>query len=97
MKFDGKNPFRDRDDQAWERLEQCAREDPSANPSQFTPAEVGEDSGFCDKVKAAGMRIGVDTSIVCGHLEKKVTTWVNHKNALADMEKQKRLCVGLLF
>lgn len=96
MKFDGKNPFRDQPNQAWERLTQCAMEDPAANPAQFTPAEVGEDSGFCDKVKLAGFRIGVDTSIQCGHLEKRVTNWTHHKEAVEKQEKQNRLCSGML-
>ena len=96
IKFDGKNPFRDRPDQAWEKLEACALQDPSANPAHFTPAEVGEDSGFCDRVKLAGMRIAVDTNVSCGHVERRITTWVDHKKAMQRAEEQRRLVSGLL-
>lgn len=96
IKFDGRNPFRGRPDQAWERLEQCARDDPSAAPEQFVPQEVGEDSGFCDRVKAAGFRIFVATDIPVGHVETKVTTWQTHAAAMESMRANQLLTVGVI-
>lgn len=93
IKFDGKNPFRERPDREWERLEQCAIEDP-ATAGEWTPAEVGEDSGFCDRAKNAGFRIFVDTNIVTGHVDTKITNWVQHKEAMDKMVKGARQVVG---
>ena len=56
---------------------------------------MGEDSGFCDRVKAAGMRIAVDTNIVTGHIDRKTTTWTDLKQTIADRKKQGLLCVGV--
>jgi glycosyltransferase involved in cell wall biosynthesis len=94
MKYDGKNPFRELPNREWERLEQCALEDPST--IEFTPAEVGEDSGFMDRVRNAGFRIFVNTDIVIGHVDTKVTTWQQHKEAIEKNERQNRLIAGLL-
>lgn len=44
----------------------------SARSEQQAEAHVGEDSGFCDRVTAAGGTIAVDTSIVAGHVVKRV-------------------------
>src|SRR3990167_8257624 len=60
IKFDGRNVFRDTSERYWERLEYCAKQDPSVIAENFTPVEVGEDSGFCDRAKNAGYRIFVD-------------------------------------
>lgn len=94
IKFNGANPFRDKDGQYWEKLEQCAKEDPSG--AQFTPVEVGEDSGFCDRAKMAGFQLAVHTGVVCGHVEQRVTTWVDHKKAMDSLELNHRYAVGLL-
>jgi hypothetical protein len=96
MKFDGRNPFRELPNREWERLEQCAIEDPSAAELNFTPAEVGEDSAFMDRARNAGFRIFVHTDVVCGHVETKITSWVDHKKAIENVEKNQRLVAGLL-
>jgi len=44
----------------------------SARNNQQPEGHVGEDSGFCDRVKAAGGFIAVDTSVVAGHTVKRV-------------------------
>lgn len=93
MKFDGANPFRGLLGREWERLEQCAMEDPSTT-GDFVPGEVGEDSGFCDRARNAGFRIFVNTDIVTGHVDTKVTDWTQHKKAIAEMEKNQRLVAG---
>ena len=92
-KMDGQNPFRGLPGEPWERLEEIARTDPSAN-GQWTPAEVGEDSGFCDRVKLYGFRIGVDTNVACGHVDRKITDHVTLKAKMDELQKQSLLCAG---
>ena len=46
----------------------------SARNAQQPEAHVGEDSGFCDRVKAAGGAIAVDTSVVAGHVVTRYLT-----------------------
>jgi hypothetical protein len=96
IKFNGQNPFRELPDRQWERLEQCAIEDPSSAPENFTPGEVGEDSGFCDRARNAGFRIFVTTEVVTGHVDAKVTSWVDHKKAIENVEQTQRYIAGLL-
>ena len=93
MKMDGKNPFRGLPGQPWEKLLELASQDPSAHA--FVPQEVGEDSGFCDRVKAAGMRIIVDTNIEIGHLDQIVVNAAQHKKKMAEMETQWLQAVGV--
>lgn len=95
MKFDGQNVFRNLPGQPWEKLEALAQQDPSSN-GQWTPAEVGEDSGFSDKAKMMGFRIFVHTDIVCGHVDKHSITWETHKKAVENMALQQRQVVGVL-
>src|SRR5439155_25589628 len=64
IKFDGRNPFRNLPGREWEKLEKAAHEDPSIASENFVPVEVGEDSGFCDRARNAGFRLGVNTDIV---------------------------------
>lgn len=95
IKFDGRNPLRDTPGDVWAKLEKCAREDPSAAPEQFTPIEVGEDSGFCDRVRAAGFHIFVDTNIACGHVDSRVLVGADHKKAMAERDRMQRLLAGI--
>jgi hypothetical protein len=95
IKFDGRNPLRDAPEDAWAKLEKCARDDPSAAPENFTPIEVGEDSGFCDRVRAAGFRIFVNTDISCGHVDTRILWGADHKKAVADRERMQRLLAGV--
>jgi hypothetical protein len=94
-KLDGVNPFRDLPGQPWEKLEQWASQDPSAQPGAFVPAEVGEDSGFCDRARQAGLRIVVDTNIEIGHLETQIRGWRHHKEAMEKLETQWLQAVGV--
>jgi len=100
-KMDGRNLLREHP--TWATLEKCAREDAAsqrANPQAQTPggffSSVGEDSAFCDKVKALGMRIVVQTDAVCGHLERNVITPEQHMSAMREAEKFTRLAAGVL-
>ena len=91
IKFDGTNPFRETP--AWGTLEEIARQD---DPRVWTPSEVGEDSGFCDKVRAAGMRIVVHTSVTTGHLGQTTFDWTTHKKAMDDRDREQRLLCGIV-
>ena len=95
IKFDGRNPLRGLPGEPWERLEKCARDDPSIAPENFVPIEVGEDSSFCDRVRAAGFQIVVNTDIECGHVDQRVWTAVDHKRSMADRERAQRLLAGV--
>ena len=94
IKMDGTNPLRDHP--AWSVLERIAIQDPSTIPGQFVPAEVGEDSGFCDRVRHAGMRIVVNTDVVTGHLNQEVINWETHRDAMRDRQLDQRYLVGLM-
>jgi hypothetical protein len=95
MKLDGANPFRGLPGKPWERLVELASSDPSAAPGTFVPAEVGEDSGFCDRVRMAGMRIVVDTNIEVGHLDTVVVNSGTHKRKMAELKAQWLQTVGV--
>lgn len=96
MKFNGDNPFRGLPDQPWEKLEKIASEDPAAVQENFIPTEVGEDSGFCDRARMAGLRIFVNTNVQCGHVDTVVRTMADHKRAMDNSAQQERYVVGLL-
>lgn len=95
IKCNGSNPFRDLPGKPWERLMDLAASDPSAQPGTFVPAEVGEDSGFCDRVRNAGMRIAVDSNIEIPHLDGSVSDWRRHKAKMGEQETMGRLMVGI--
>lgn len=95
IKFNGANPLRGLAGDPWERLEKCARDDPSVAPGTFVPAEVGEDSNFCDRVRLAGFRIVVNTDIACGHVDHRTLTSEDHKRAMGERERAQRLLCGV--
>lgn len=100
-KMDGRNTLREHD--AWSLLEKCAREDASAQrtraDAQFPGAffsSVGEDSNFCDKMKALGFRIVVQTDAVASHLDREAITPARHMAAVLESERWGRQAVGVL-
>lgn len=93
IKFDGRNPF---EGDAWDRLLKCAKDDPSVAPENFTPVEVGEDSGFCDRARAAGFHIVVNTDIACGHVDSRVLTGADHRRAMDERDRTQRLYAGVI-
>jgi hypothetical protein len=100
-KMDGRNLLREHP--TWATLEKCAREDAAsqrANPqAQHVGgyfSSVGEDSNFCDKVRALGMRVVVQTDVVCGHIEYQTITAQMHQDAMKESEHLTRLAVGVL-
>lgn len=96
QKFNGDNPFRNLPEQYWEKLEKAASEDPSAVGESFIPTEVGEDSGAMDRFRNAGLRVFVDTNVVCGHVDTVVRSWQDHKKAMDQSAQQERYVCGLL-
>lgn len=91
IKFDGRNPFQQHP--AWDLLLRSAREEAAQSKGA---GYVGEDSGFCDKAKAAGFRIVVQTNAVCGHVDTRVIGPNEHRAAIQKRREQMRLAVGVL-
>lgn len=90
MTLDGRNPLAAVPE--WETLLAAARQgDPNA-----LPATVGEDSSFCDAMKAAGGRIFVDTNLVTGHVAKQIIGPKMLSDALKAREREVRLACGVL-
>lgn len=95
-KFDGSNPFRDLPGSPWETLTQIAIQDPqTAKP--VVGYEVGEDSGFCDRVRTAGMRIVVDTDLEVGHIDSQVLNGATHKQRMDERDADLRRLHGVLI
>ena len=87
--FSGENPFSRMDE--WKKLMDAAAKNAGGGPSS-----VGEDSGLCDRLRAAGGRIYVDTDIVTGHIYKDVITPAKLKEALEKRQKTARLVCGVM-
>ena len=94
-KYDGQNPFAS--DPKWQKA--CAiaaensRQTMGAHESQRLHS-VGEDSNFCDKAKALGFRIVVQTNAICRHIDKKIIGPADHAEALQKGHENERLLVG---
>ena len=67
--LDGKNPFSTSPD--WTALVASASEAALQAGGQEHEVAVGEDSGFCDRLKSLGGHIAVDTRVVAGHMDRK--------------------------
>lgn len=89
QKLSGRNPFSSMDE--WQELLSHA-----AKGSQGGPSSVGEDSGFCDRLKACGGNVYVDTGIITGHVTREVITPERLKESMAKRTKQMRQVCGLL-
>lgn len=85
---DGENPFARLPE--WDRMLQRAKESSGGGP-----ASVGEDSGFCDNLLAAGGRIYVDTDLVAGHVMKQSVTPQMLKDAFEDRRLKVRAACGV--
>lgn len=88
MKLDGKNPLAETP--AWRKLTEAARGAPGGNAGA-----VGEDSGFCDALTAAGGRIYVDTDTVTGHIDRRVITPGDLKARLAAQNASLAAACGI--
>lgn len=94
IRLNGENPFRALPE--WAMLEKAAKDDPSSMPENFIPVEVGEDSSWADRMRAAGFRLFVHHDVATGHVDSVVRGWQDHKKAMAENEKWPRLASGLL-
>jgi len=100
QKFDGRNPLVATPE--WQSLLECARSEPSTYRPPDPTAFVGEDSNFCDKArfyeraKGQGFRIFVHTDIVCGHVDKRIVTWRDHKASIDKSAERVRLLCGVM-
>jgi len=92
----GVNPFRELPGRPWEELMALAANDQQSVSSSPPGYEVGEDSGFCDRAKALGFRIAVDTDIEIGHLDVTVLNSGEHRKRMDEREKEARLLHGVL-
>ena len=89
QKKSGRNPLSESAD--WQDL---VRE--AALGADGGPSSVGEDSGFCDRLKSCGGQIYVDTNIVTGHIYKDVLTPAKLKEKVDKLEQRKRLVCGIM-
>ena len=76
--------------EAWDNLLELARADAGGVESP-----VGEDSGFCDALKAAGGRIFVDTNLVTGHVAKHVIKPEMLAEKLKERDARVRAAMGV--
>ncbi len=88
--LDGDNPLAHTP--AWSGLVASAR---NRNPEPFDVG-VGEDSGFCDRLKAFGGHIAVDTTIVAGHVDRRYIRPSDLADAMEKRARQLRLRFGVL-
>lgn len=85
-KLDGKNPLRGTVE--WETLMDGAK-------GAGAPSSVGEDSGFCDSVRAVGGHIVVDTDLIVGHVGKHVILPPKLIQAVNEVEEARYARVGV--
>jgi len=91
--LDGRNPFAKVPD--WTTLVQSASEQGhKANPNY--DQAVGEDSGFCDKLKSIGGHIAVDTRVVAGHMDREYIVPDKLREALDKRELPPRQLCGVM-
>lgn len=87
--FDGENPFVVMPQ--WEALVEAAK-----RTGGGTVTSVGEDSGFCDRLLAAGGRLFVDTDLVVGHVARTNISPQMLKAEVRARERAVRAACGVL-
>lgn len=99
-KFDGRNPFSNM--REWGQIQNCAQDEARNQRAQGLTgahgtfmASVGEDSNFCDKARALGFRIVVQTNAVCGHVDRRIVGPTEHREAMQKHERQELLACGV--
>lgn len=88
IKHDGRNDLVGTD--TWRALVEAARSEAGGAVSS-----VGEDSGFCDAVKACGGNIYVNTDIWVGHVERRVIVPEMLDEEMEKRENKLRALVGI--
>lgn len=88
MKLDGENPFAKSPD--WKKLfEEASSEHGGVKSS------VGEDSAFCDALRAAGGMLVVDTGVITGHVHKRIITYNDLRDSLKEIDGVRKYAVGV--
>lgn len=87
--LDGRNPLTEHPE--WETLLIAAQ-----RVSHTEPSAVGEDSGFCDALRAAGGQIAVDTDIVVGHKTDKLIMPDDFIKSVKDSAESRNLMLGVI-
>lgn len=102
MKFDGRNLFAELCATEWMQIQGCAQDEARNQRMQGATgahgsfmSSVGEDSNFCDKARALGFRIVVQTNAVAGHVDRRVVGPKEHRDAMAKQEHQELLACGI--
>ncbi len=95
-KLHGTNPFRDLPGDPWGKLLNLASQDQEATKQGDPNYEIGEDSGFCDRAKAANFRIGVDTGVEIGHCDVVILGGEAHQRKMQESQRNARLLHGIL-
>lgn len=93
QKFDGRNPLAETAE--WKTLVDCARTEQSTYRPPDPAGFVGEDSNFCDRAKALGMRLFVHTDVSCGHVDHRVITWSDHRRLMDEQGLRGRQACGV--
>lgn len=92
--LDGENPFTQITE--YGRILRAAHEaEEGAQLRGGFPDLVGEDSGFCDRLRAFGGRIFVDTDTVVGHVATKIIGPSDLKEAMAEKRRKLSRTVGV--
>jgi len=87
--LDGENPLTANPE--WDTLLHSA-----AAVSSGGPSHVGEDSGFCDRLRAVGGTILVDTRIIAGHIGKQQITPDMLRDAMESRDRNIRMACGVM-
>lgn len=91
--FDNRNPFAEAAPAEWSTLMQKVQHD-AINQNQINQQQlfgtVGEDSNFCDKAKAMGFRIVVQTNAVFTHLETSAVGPKEHFDKMVEFDKSQK-------
>lgn len=88
IKKDGENPFSS--SPAWGELMRIAQEEAGGVSST-----VGEDSGFCDRLLAAGGKLFVNTNVVTGHVSRFTIDATHLREEVRKRDRIPPLSVGI--
>ncbi len=105
--YDGRNPLAGAE---WDKLTEIASGDSKktkwvspdggrsfmAGPQHKRFSTVGEDSGFCDRARAAGLNIFVNTDAVVHHIDRKVIGPADHQKGLNEAREAQRELIGVM-
>lgn len=105
--YDGRNPLVGSE---WDKLTEIAGGDSkktkwattdggrsfTAGSPHARYSTVGEDSNFCDRAKAVGLNIFVQTDAVVHHIDRKVIGPDDHQRAINEGRESQRELIGVM-